>query len=455
MTDEVPASRTAPHIPFSPARWPVFYGWAILGFGTLGVLMSVPGQTMGVSPFTEPLMAALGLSRVTLSLAYMFGTLGAGLLLVPAGRLYDRFGARVVGTASCVVLGAVLLGLSRCDVLARRLADLVGPAQATAAAFATILVGFFALRFSGQGVLTLVSRNMIMKWFDRRRGLASGASGVFVALGFSSAPLLLKLLIERFGWRGTWTMLAGVIGLGYAAVALVFWRDNPEACGLVPDGAPPAPDGCDGEDCPATRNVTLGEAVRRYPFWLFALGLSLFGLYMTGMTFHVASIFRQVGVAEREAYGIFLPGAVIGVAVRLGGGWLSDRVPLKYLLAAMLAGIATASAGLTVSAPALRFWILVAGNGVCMGCFGLLLQVTWPTFFGRLHLGTISGMATALTVFASALGPYVFSQVLEVTGSYRLIGWVILIAAGVLMVGSFRADNPQTVPPVASPPPGT
>jgi MFS family permease len=447
-------SRTAPDIPFAPARAPVFYGWAILGLGTVGVLMSVPGQTMGVSPFTEPLMVALGLSRVTLSLAYMIGTIGSSILLVPAGRLYDRFGARVVGTASCLVLGGVLLGLSRCDVLAGRLAALVGPEYATAAAFATILVGFFALRFSGQGVLTLVSRNMIMKWFDRRRGLASGVSGVFVAFGFAAAPLLLKLLIDSVGWRSTWSMLAGVIGIGYAAVALVFWRDNPEECGLAPDG-PAAARETSAEACPATRNFTLGEAVRRYPFWMFALGLSLFGMYMTGITFHVASIFRQVGVAEGKAFAVFLPSSAIAVAFRLGGGSLSDRVALKFLLIGMLAGIAVGSAGLIVSGATSRFWAIVVGNGVCGGFFGLLLQVTWPRFFGRLHLGAISGLATALTVFASALGPYAYGQLFDVTGSYRLIGWINLAAAVLLMACSFRADNPQKVPVIAAPPPGT
>jgi MFS family permease len=447
-------SRAAPDIPFAPARAPVFYGWAILGLGTVGVLMSVPGQTMGVSPFTEPLMAALGLSRVTLSLAYMIGTIGSSILLVPAGRLYDRFGARVVGTASCIVLGGVLLGLSRCDVLARRLAGLVGPGYATAAAFATILVGFFALRFSGQGVLTLVSRNMIMKWFDRRRGLASGVSGVFVAFGFAAAPLILKLLIDSVGWRSTWSMLASVIGIGYAVVALVFWRDNPEECGLMPDGTAP-PREASAEDGPATRNFTLGEAVRRYPFWMFALGLSLFGMYMTGITFHVASIFRQVGVAEGKAFAVFLPASAIAVAFRLGGGWLSDRVALKFLLMGMLAGIAIGSAGLIAADPISRFWAIVVGNGVCGGFFGLLLQVTWPRFFGRLHLGAISGLATALTVFASALGPYAYGQLFDVTGSYRLIGWANLASAVLLMACSVRADNPQEVPVIASPPPGT
>lgn len=50
---------------------------------------------MGVSVFTDALLEALRLSRDQLSLAYMFGTLLSGALLPYAGRLYDRFGARV------------------------------------------------------------------------------------------------------------------------------------------------------------------------------------------------------------------------------------------------------------------------------------------------------------------------------------------------------------------------
>ena len=35
-------------------------------------------------------------------------------------------------------------------------------------------LSFFALRFLGQGVMTLATRNMLVKWFETRRGLANG-----------------------------------------------------------------------------------------------------------------------------------------------------------------------------------------------------------------------------------------------------------------------------------------
>ena len=64
-------------VPFEPARFPFFYGWILLGSGTIGLLMSAPGQTVGVSVFTDSLIEALGLTRSLLSLGYLVGTLAS------------------------------------------------------------------------------------------------------------------------------------------------------------------------------------------------------------------------------------------------------------------------------------------------------------------------------------------------------------------------------------------
>lgn len=44
-----------PDVPFAPRRAPFFYGWVVVVASTIGVVMSIPGQTMGVSVFTDPL----------------------------------------------------------------------------------------------------------------------------------------------------------------------------------------------------------------------------------------------------------------------------------------------------------------------------------------------------------------------------------------------------------------
>ena len=43
-------------LPFKPASFPFYYGWLILIVSTIGLVMSAPGQTIGVSVFTESLL---------------------------------------------------------------------------------------------------------------------------------------------------------------------------------------------------------------------------------------------------------------------------------------------------------------------------------------------------------------------------------------------------------------
>ncbi len=76
--------------PFPPSKIPFFYGWVILAAGVIGILMSIPGQTMGVSVFTENLLSDLQINRNNLSLAYLVGTLTSGLLITKAGKCKSR-----------------------------------------------------------------------------------------------------------------------------------------------------------------------------------------------------------------------------------------------------------------------------------------------------------------------------------------------------------------------------
>jgi hypothetical protein len=220
-------------IPFAPARWPFFYGWSILLWGIIGMLLSAPGQTTGVSAFTEPLLDALKISRFNLTLAYMIGTISSSFVLTPAGKLYDRLGSRWMGATACFMLGVVLLILSQADHISTVFATFLPQQVATV----VVMTGlFFLLRFSGQGILTLCSRNMVMKWFNQRRGIASGITGVAVGYGFANTPRICHWLIEQNDWNGTWFALGLAWILLFTPLIWIFFRDNPEDCELIPDG---------------------------------------------------------------------------------------------------------------------------------------------------------------------------------------------------------------------------
>jgi MFS family permease len=433
------------HKPFSPARWPFFYGWALVAFGAVGVLASMPGQTIGMTALAEHLMKALGLTREQLTRAYMFGTLGSGLVLPYAGRLCDRFGVRIIAPAASLGMGLVLLALSQADHISVALAETFGAPKSTVPALCVMIVGFFFLRFFGQGVLTLVSRNMVMKWFQRHRGLVNGILGVVLAFGFSFSPKVMHMLVEHWEWRGAWWILGLVIGGGFTLFALLLFRDNPEACGLQPDGsdAPPEADDPTAHLHDVRQPYTLRQAQCTLAFWVFGMALGMFALFGTAATFHIVSLFENAGLGKAAAFAIFSKYAVISACVLLTGGWLSDRMKLKHLLACMCASMIAAMVALTCLGPSWATWLLIFGMGTTTGLFSLLIGLVWPTYYGRKYLGAVSGFAMAILVWGSAVGPWLFSQSLAQTGSYRAINIASLIVTALLFVASFWADNPQ------------
>jgi OFA family oxalate/formate antiporter-like MFS transporter len=430
------------HKPFPVSKFPFFYGWVILAAGTIGILMSIPGQTMGVSVFTESLLSDLQINRNNLSLAYLVGTLGSGLIITRAGKLYDKHGARVMAFIAGVMLGVMLVYLTRIDRLVSSLSEVrwLSPALIT---FVLLAIGFWGIRFFGQGLLTMVSRNMVMKWFNRRRGLANAVLGIFSALGFSVAPKLLDHIIQRLEWRGAWIFLAILVGTVFAIFVVFIFRDNPEDCGCVADGKMKATKKGRRPPSLPDHDFTLPEARKTLAFWAFTLGLSLAALYISGLTFHVVSVFEASGLTRAQGLGIFIPSSLIAVGVQFLGGYASDYIRLKFILILFALGMTFSILGLTMlGGYAGAYWMIIIGNGVVWGLYTVLIGVTWPRFYGLKNLGAISGFSLSWTVIGSALGPYMFSVSMDLTGSYDLVAWICFAIALFLVALAFKADNP-------------
>ncbi len=433
-------SRQWANFPFHPGKWPFFYGWMILLWSAMGIVMSVPGQTIGVSVFTDPLLEALGISRGELSMAYMLGTITSSLLLAWAGKLYDRFGARPVALTATFGLGLVLLFLSQVDTFLFEFLQV----ENSMIIILTMFLAFLLLRFFGQGVLTMASRNMMVQWFEKRRGFASGFSNVVVSLAFSSSPVLLYYLVEHFTWKGAWIVMALAAGVIFPIIVILFYRNKPEDSGLSPDGKYVPSEKKRKNLFPVVHEFTLHQTRHNYAFWIFSLMLGMQGLYITAFTFHIISIFDMAGYSEETAIHIFQPSSIIAVITTLVASSVSDHVQLKYLLYAKGIGACTAIVGVIFLAQwETAYYLIILGNGIMGGLFSVLVTVTWPRYYGRKHLGAISGQAMMIMVFASAFGPILFSTSLTHFASYAVGAWACLVAFGGLTLAAIKANNPQ------------
>lgn len=418
-----------PDRPFAPRRFPFFYGWWIVVVGTLGVLMSMPGQTSGVSVFIDHLIAATGFSRLQLSNAYLIGTLASGLCLPYGGTLLDRLGARRLAVMACIGLGVTLLVLTSID----RMVSGVGMALPFATSFSGVVVlsaAFGLLRFTGQGLLTMVSRAMVVKWFDRRRGLVAGITGVFTSFGFSVAPSVLLFWVGVVGWRVAWAQMAAVVGLGMATVAYVFFRDNPEECGLRMDGDASDSEAAGSGGSGLEPGYTRAEALRTPGFWFITFPLTVQAMMFTGVTFHILDIGAEAGLSSQSAVGLFIPVALLSIPMGFTIGVASDHVRLQLLVMAMTLLQALGFIGVGQLDVPLFYGMAIAGWGLSGGFYGPLLSVAIPKFFGRTHLGAISSVQLSCMVVGSALGPAALALSKEWLGGYALgLRWACLLSA--------------------------
>lgn len=424
----------------NPAKSPVFYGYVVLIIGSVGIYCSIPGQTIGVSVFTDPVKDALGLSRNQFSNAYMIGTIMSSLVIGRAGIWFDKYGARYVAFFAALTLGIALFLCSwsvHMSHFIQQFLDL----DTWIVPFIVMTLLFFVLRFAGQGVLTMASRNMIMIWFDKNRGKVNSISSVAISFGFSSSPLWVDALIEGNGWQGAWRILG--IGLMVFCVLVYFlYKNSPEEHGLLPDGAKEIV--ATNTTTPlARKQFTLQEAKGTRAFWMYGLILAFNSFFITGLTFHVVSIFASEGFPKEDAISIFLPASVVAVTISTIFNILSDYLHLKLYLYLMIFGGIIASIGFLFLSTAVGIPFLVAGFGIMGGFFAVLHAIAWPRFFGRAHLGAITGKVMSFLILASALAPSIFSLCFSTFDSYRLLGYLGLFFLLFLSLGSITAKNPQ------------
>lgn len=406
------------------SRSPVYYGWLVLAAGTLGLLMTTPGQTVGVSVFLDKIITELGVSRSLVSLLYMMGTLTGSLTLSWVGRFIDRRGPRVA-------VGIIALLFSLACV-----------AMGSVQGIVTLGLGFIAIRGLGQGALGLVSMNAINLWFVQRRGLALSLAGVGFALGIGLFPLLIEGLIGQFGWRWAYRLLGGLVAVTILPMGILIFRDPPERYGLQPDGVRRKGD---RTPRPSEAHYTLGQARSTATFWLFCAGNFCVASLGTGLLFHHYSIMATAGVGREVAALVFVPFGLVTAGSNLLSGLLMDRISPRYLLTVMLGllGLALLLA-VQVTSPEL---MLLYGSllGLMQGTNNVLQGGVYAHYFGRAHLGAISGLATTVVIAGTAFGPLLFALSFDQLGTYGpVLATVALAPLGVGITALIMELRQQT-----------
>ena len=372
------------------------------------VALSGPGQTAGFSVFVDPVSSALDVSRSTLSLAYLIGTLAASTTGAWLGRLFDRRSTTTVVSGVAITLGLSLL------------------LAAGSPHIAVLVIAIYGLRSFGQTGMTLSASLSVARLVNVGRGRALG---LLTALGGSAialTPLVANRLIGAFGWRMAWVVLAGVVAVfgTFLAVRL----------GRLERGAPEVDDETAASDTTTAADpvdptqivaVAPSPALARNGYWLIVGAFGTSGLVATALAFHQVAILGERGLDAGAAAANFLPQSLAAATVALLVGRRIDRLPGRWALVAAMSVLCAATCTVSLvgsPATAVLFGVMLGAAASATAASEGTLMVRWV---GTATLGARRGRMMSITVIGTALAPLGFTLLADAVGSFTRAALVL------------------------------
>lgn len=379
-------------------RWPI-------------VMASMAGMSAGPSQyafgslalFIKPLSEEFGWDRAEITLASTFFTMALLFSLPVAGRIADSIGTRRLLIPSMLIVGFSLAAIPL----------LVSAPWHLWAIFAVI-------GCLGAGANALPYMRTVSAWFDRRRGLAIGVTLAGAGLGYTYVPPLLRLTTELYGWRASYFVLACLTCFVAVPLVAMFFREAPSELKMrLPETA--------SQKVADDLAIDRSEALRTQTFWkLFVVfGLLSFSLY--GLLIHSVSMLVDRGMSmENAAYGASLIGITITFS-RVVIGYLCDRFFVPRIAAAAFAASTIGLIALAFGASGIAAYFALILIGFSIGAEIDMMTFLTTRYFGIRHFGEIYGILFASLLIGTSLGPWLFGQSFDASGSYITMLW---IAAG-------------------------
>ena len=387
------------------------YGWLVATVGAVAMVFTF-GTPLSYGIFREPFSAAFGIEPVALSTVFsvMLFTffIGSGVVGVLSVRLPAR---------------AVLLAAAAATVL-------IAPSLYLVSGYLGLLVVFAVLGLA-LGTQFVVVASVVPRWFEKRRGAATGLIFVGNGLGLFVLPPLWQVAIARFGVRQGFLAILGATAVAFLAAGLLCRR---------PPWIEPAA---------ATTDEVLGWVVdiartRQFQYLFVGIGLA-FAWYQLLAAFAV-DLFAARGLSETAASTAF--GAIGGVSIvsRIGGGYLGDRLGSRrgFLLSL---GCATAGLALLVApAPALlvgSVGLVGLGLGGCATLYIPVLLTVYPPEKDTAVIGVFNVAAGVGSLVMPPLGTATIAYTDGYTAAIVLTVGLTLVAFALVVAGTREERAPD------------
>lgn len=401
----------------------IFYGWYVLA-ASFFTLFLATGSRNGFGVFIIPMTDDLGWSRSAISSAIAIGWFVNGVSQPFIGRIYDRYGGRMVISVSLLVLGSCTILLSQVNSI-----------------WLLILIYGFIMSIAGGGASLVTIHAVLAKWFYRKRGMALSIGTAGASAGSMVLAPFATYLILLAGWRMTWAVLGILILALGVPLALLLIRNDPADVGETPDGdRDPTATAKEGESrasASAERHGPLEvenwrDSYKSPPIWQLSGAYFVCGMTTAIISAHYIPFAIDRGASPGTAalaFGLMTGLNVLGV---IGVGIVSDRLGRKNLLAGIYALRGLAYVMLILAPGTLGIWGFAVIAGFSWIATAPLTSSLTADIYGLRTMGTLNGMSTFAHQMGGALSILMGGLLYDVFGAYD----VPFAIAGVMLIGA-------------------
>ncbi len=392
--------------------------WIVLCAGV--ALQMVLGGVYAWSEFVPALNETYGLSKSQCGLIFGATILTFTVVMIPAGRVLQRHGARVTAGigAGLFALGYVLASLSQGE-------------------FWLLLLCLSGIAGAGIGFGYICPLTVAMKWFPNHKGLVTGVA----VAGFGGGAVLVSSVAEYLLVSMSMDVLQAfrAIGIGSGLLAFVsalFMRQPATVSDATKDTA---------------ANGLVAGILRSRNYLLICLGMfcgTFAGLLVVG---NLKPLALSLGLESASATLSISLFAVGNAAGRIGWGQIHDRIGSQraILYSLLFLGLSLTPLLLTANPSAILATVLLVGIGFG-GCFVVyassMVELFGMRLFPQLYPFCFVGYGVA-----ALIGPAVGGWIADATGGYgpaiMLSAVIVLMAAPAIWMLFNRAYPMGTLKP--------
>ncbi len=387
-------------------------GWLMLAMATIGFGLNFWAWAL-LSPLGSHFKATLHLTSFSQALLVAVPVVVGSLGRIPVGALTDRLGGRVMfpAVSFATIVPVLVIGY-------------VGHSS-----LAVLLVAGFFLGIAGTAFAVGVP--FVSAWFPpHRRGLAIGVFGMGMGGTAISALTTVDLVAAR-GIQAPFLVVAVVLAV-YGLAAALLLRDAPGR---------PLP----SESLPVRLRRTLRLRITWQASALYAIGFGGYVAFSVYLPTYLKNAYLLTQSDAATKMGGFV---LVAVLMRPVGGFLADRIPAAWVLAAAFAVVAAGAFGQSVTpglAPSgtIAFLAMAGALGTAAGAIFALVAQRAP----RQEVGAVTGVVGAAGGLGGFIPPLVMGTIYGSMHSYAL-GLVLLAvvaaSAAVYVMAGLRPQERAT-----------